>query len=958
MSESFINKPPANPDEDTVYTMGGLDALPAEGAGGLDLGQFIGSAAQLAQLYPGSQNRPQYEPGLTDIRFTRSFQGASPGGSFYSPSGAGNAPGPSSSEIIYQQPLIQPQDQAGTNEALLGGLLGMDWSGAYQDYLDKLQAQSQDVNISNVFTPTNTFTPTYNPVTDIEVNPNINVSQTQTQTQTQQQQQQQSQGGSDLDEFEDQDQDQDQTDTQDSFDINDLLSGSNLASLIAALTAAGYVVGSGTTGSGTTNTGTTGTGTGTGTTGTGTGVGTGTGTGTTNTGTGTGTTITDDMVEGGLDTDFFNDTLTGGNTIDTIISGNQNDILGSDTLISGNVNDTLITGNKNDVIINDTLISDNVNDTLISGNQNDVITIDGNANDTLVNGTDTVTGLEGLTTETDTGTTTTTDTGAGTGTGTGTGTGIETGTGTVTTGTGTGTETTTTTGTTGSGTGTGLTGLPTGEEQAFQPKGPTGDLGNGVGARSKEEFDRFGDVLNLEDLGNPDLSLTDQLYLAGLAYSQEPNAATRENYYNWYKAMTPEDQATPEQLAELNELKNQVTADRVRVYTAPVEDAATSKFQSDIANAVSQRDNLLNQYNAAIAQGASSQVISELQAGFDRLDQALSNYNVSEILSNPDFAREQALQAGSKAIEAFTDPNNLPSPEAVDSVLSNVIDTVGADIIAENISEEGAQAILEAAGSDIAGEIAGDIAGPVAAALMSLAQGGSAGTAVSEAAKAYAVAQIAAIPGVGPFIAAAIALDSVLSGVLGYESPINEAVAGAAENIDKAFSFIGRSIGSDPIGGVSDFVTDNIFGGTSDIIGGQKFFDLIKRGFGFQEGGLVDLPGDSMYNDDSEGVLPDLMGFARGGVIPLPGGGKIAKGPGGGLDDLIPTSIDGRRAAALSDGEFVIPADVVSMMGDGSSNAGSKRLYDLVRQVRQAKTGTSRQAGPLQVGKILERTMR
>jgi hypothetical protein len=81
-------------------------------------------------------------------------------------------------------------------------------------------------------------------------------------------------------------------------------------------------------------------------------------------------------------------------------------------------------------------------------------------------------------------------------------------------------------------------------------------------------------------------------------------------------------------------------------------------------------------------------------------------------------------------------------------------------------------------------------------------------------------------------------------------------------------------------------------------------------------------------------------------------------GPGGGLDDLTPPTLDGRRAAALSDGEFVIPADVVSMMGDGSTNAGSKRLYDLVRQVRQHKTGTTRQAGPLQVGKILERTMR
>lgn len=97
--------------------------------------------------------------------------------------------------------------------------------------------------------------------------------------------------------------------------------------------------------------------------------------------------------------------------------------------------------------------------------------------------------------------------------------------------------------------------------------------------------------------------------------------------------------------------------------------------------------------------------------------------------------------------------------------------------------------------------------------------------------------------------------------------------------------------------------------------------------------------------------------FAAGGLVPLAGGGKIAIGPGGGLDDLIPTSINGRRAAALSDGEFVVPADVVSMMGDGSSNAGARRLYDLVKQIREAKTGTERQAGPLPVGTILKRSL-
>lgn len=105
------------------------------------------------------------------------------------------------------------------------------------------------------------------------------------------------------------------------------------------------------------------------------------------------------------------------------------------------------------------------------------------------------------------------------------------------------------------------------------------------------------------------------------------------------------------------------------------------------------------------------------------------------------------------------------------------------------------------------------------------------------------------------------------------------------------------------------------------------------------------------------GEKGDTPTFAAGGLIELVGGGKVARGPGGGMDDLIPTTIDGQRAAALSDGEFVIPADVVSMMGDGSTNAGSKRLYDLVREIREAKTGRDRQANPLQFTDILRRTL-
>jgi hypothetical protein len=129
-----------------------------------------------------------------------------------------------------------------------------------------------------------------------------------------------------------------------------------------------------------------------------------------------------------------------------------------------------------------------------------------------------------------------------------------------------------------------------------------------------------------------------------------------------------------------------------------------------------------------------------------------------------------------------------------------------------------------------------------------------------------------------------------------------------------------------------------------------------------ERGESVGPPGDNTSSpgggDESGGQAGQSDGmFAEGGLVELQGGGKVAVGPGGGLDDLIPTSIEGRRAAALSDGEFVIPADVVSMMGDGSSNAGARRLYDLVRQVRDTKTGTTRQAGPLPVGEILKRSL-
>jgi hypothetical protein len=72
--------------------------------------------------------------------------------------------------------------------------------------------------------------------------------------------------------------------------------------------------------------------------------------------------------------------------------------------------------------------------------------------------------------------------------------------------------------------------------------------------------------------------------------------------------------------------------------------------------------------------------------------------------------------------------------------------------------------------------------------------------------------------------------------------------------------------------------------------------------------------------------------------------GLIAGVGNGGMDDDIMGTIGNKEKIAVSQDEFIVPADVVSMLGDGSSDAGSKELYGMMDRVRQKKTGTTKQA--------------
>jgi hypothetical protein len=88
-------------------------------------------------------------------------------------------------------------------------------------------------------------------------------------------------------------------------------------------------------------------------------------------------------------------------------------------------------------------------------------------------------------------------------------------------------------------------------------------------------------------------------------------------------------------------------------------------------------------------------------------------------------------------------------------------------------------------------------------------------------------------------------------------------------------------------------------------------------------------------------ALQDLMQRVQKGEIPSESkeGDGMVKGAGDGMADMIPANMDGDQDVLLSDGEFVVPADVVSGLGNGSSDAGADKLENMMDRVRELRTG-------------------
>jgi hypothetical protein len=114
------------------------------------------------------------------------------------------------------------------------------------------------------------------------------------------------------------------------------------------------------------------------------------------------------------------------------------------------------------------------------------------------------------------------------------------------------------------------------------------------------------------------------------------------------------------------------------------------------------------------------------------------------------------------------------------------------------------------------------------------------------------------------------------------------------------------------------------------------------------------------YQSRYPGLTPEQVqealsqyGYAQGGLTSVASKGMYLGGPTDGMADQIPATIDNRQPAALSDGEFVIPADVVSHLGNGNSDAGAKQLYGMMDKIRKARTGSTEQGKQINPQKFL-----
>lgn len=166
--------------------------------------------------------------------------------------------------------------------------------------------------------------------------------------------------------------------------------------------------------------------------------------------------------------------------------------------------------------------------------------------------------------------------------------------------------------------------------------------------------------------------------------------------------------------------------------------------------------------------------------------------------------------------------------------------------------------------------------------------------------------------------------------------PTQAEIAAGQQGYSQGLERLYQSLGQQPAIQFNTTGTDTTAGGNSTVTGGTD-----TSGGGLAYGGSVN----------------DLMvGYAEGGDVISEG--RYLRGSGDGMSDDIYAYIEGGMAgkdqpARLARNEFVIPADVVSDLGNGSSDAGADALYEMMERVRKARHGTKEQPPAVKPEKVM-----
>jgi hypothetical protein len=151
-------------------------------------------------------------------------------------------------------------------------------------------------------------------------------------------------------------------------------------------------------------------------------------------------------------------------------------------------------------------------------------------------------------------------------------------------------------------------------------------------------------------------------------------------------------------------------------------------------------------------------------------------------------------------------------------------------------------------------------------------------------------------------------------------------------------------------------------GGLAGTVGGNVTYPLSSVPSAQLKSGIQDPQQANVVRNTPVSEVDPYTGeprFAAGGVSHLgdySDGGRMLRGPGDGVSDSIPATIGGKQPARLADGEFVIPARIVSEIGNGSSEAGARKLYammDRIQNVRKKTVGKDRVAVNTKADKLL-----